>query len=375
MRAVVTGVASHNALGSLSASWERLRLGESGLAWRQLFPELGARSLGAISERPAELPTLTEALARAVLRSAGLAPPLPDCAVAVGSSRGCQAAWERQVRAGQSGQFADEWQALLPDAAARTVARAIGTERAVRSPMAACATGLWAIAQGAQAIQAGECDCVAVGAVEAPLTPLTLAGFERMGALAKRECRPFDRRRDGFALGEGGALFVLESAERARSRGARVWGEVRGWGLTNDAERANAPAGNRRPAIAAIQACLKRSQLRPQQINFIHAHGTGTRLNDAAEAEAIAQVFGDRVPVSSTKGATGHTLGASGAIGLAFCLLAIRDKWLPPTVGLGEPEFAIDVVSEARACLVSHALCLSFGFGGQNAAIAVSGWS
>jgi len=224
------------------------------------------------------------------------------------------------------------------------VAGVVGTEQAARSPMAACATGLWAVAQGAQAIAVGECDRVVGGAVETPVTPLTLAGFERMGALASGRCLPFDRRRDGLALGEGGALFVLESVERAR------------W----------------RAAIAAIEKCLKQSRLHPQQIDFLHAHGTGTRLNDAAEAEAIARVFGDRIPVTSTKGATGHTLGASGAVGLAFCLLAMRDKCLPPTVGLREPEFAIDVVEEARDRPVANALCLSFGFGGQNAAIAVS---
>jgi len=259
----------------------------------------------------------------------------------------------------------------LPHMGAIAAARQIGATGTVLAPMAACATGIWAIAQGYELIKTGQCDRAIAGAIEAPITPLTLAGFNQMGALAQTGAYPFDRHREGLVLGEGGAVFVLESAELALRRSARVYGQVLGAGLTADAYHPNTPEPNAKSAIAAVSSCLKRSSLSPKEINYIHAHGTATNLNDRTEAQLIRQMFSQGVPLSSTKGATGHTLGASGALGVAFCLMALEDQTLPPCVGLKEPEFELDLVTVARPAEIQNALCFSFGFGGQNAVLAV----
>ena len=262
---------------------------------------------------------------------------------------------------------------FLPHMGAIAAARAIGSTGPVLAPMAACATGLQSIARAVDLIRTGECQRAIAGAVEAPITPLTVAGFNRMGALANTGCYPFDEHREGFVLGEGGALFVLESTELAKRRGAKVYGRVSGFGLTNDACHANAPELGGESAIAAVNQCLKRSNLAAVDIDFIHAHGTATDLNDRHEALLIQKLFQQGVAVSSTKGATGHSLGASGALGVAFCLMSIKYRMLPPCAGMRKRGFELDFVRFARSTLVRNAVCLSFGFGGQNAAIVLSG--
>ena len=238
--------------------------------------------------------------------------------------------------------------------------------------MAACATGIWALARGYELIKTRRCDRVIAGAVEAPITPLTLAAFERMGALAKTGCYPFDRDREGLVLGEGGAMFVLETAELAARRQAKIYGKIKGFGLTCDAHHISAPKTTRGSAARAVKQALERGNLKPQDIDYIHAHGTSTILNDRHEAQLIQNVFPQKVAVSSTKGATGHTLGASGAIGTALTLMAFDSGYLPPCVGLSNPEFDLDIVAQARQAKINHAMCFSFGFGGQNAVIALS---
>jgi 3-oxoacyl-[acyl-carrier-protein] synthase II len=237
--------------------------------------------------------------------------------------------------------------------------------------MAACATGIWAIAQAAYLVETGQCQQALAGAVETPITPLTLAGFKQMGALARTGAYPFDRHREGLVLGEGAAVLVLESAELARQRAAKIYGQVFGFGLTCDAYHAIAPEPGARSAIAAVKQCLDRSNLVPADIDYIHAHGTATQLNDRHEAQLIQYLFPQGVPVSSTKGATGHTLGASGAMGAAFCLMALQHQLLPPCVGLQAPEFDLDLVTAPRSGEIQQVLCFSFGFGGQNAVLAL----
>ncbi len=238
--------------------------------------------------------------------------------------------------------------------------------------MAACATGIWSIAQAVESIQNGLCQRAIAGAVEAPITPLTLTGFNQMGALAKTGCYPFDENREGLVLGEGGALFVLESADLAIRRDAQIYGRVSGFGLTNDAYYANAPKVGGKSAIAAVNQCLKRSNLSAFEIDCIHAHGTGTKLNDQHEALLIQKLFHQGVAVSSTKGATGHTLGASGALDIAFSFMTIKKQILLPCAGMRKPGFELDFVRCARSTQVKNTVCLSFGFGGQNAAIALT---
>lgn len=369
---VATGIGARTSLGNLSRSWERLLAGETGIRLRQPFPDIPPRPLGAIAEHPANLLDLTCEIAAETLADAGLASPLNDCGVVIGSSRGAQRQWERYLARGFPSQIESGWLTSLPNSAAVAVARWLGTSAPTLAPMAACATGIWAIAQGMSLIISGRCDRVLAGAVEAPITPLTLVGFERMRALAKTGCYPFDRRREGLVLGEGGALVLLESAAAARARQVPIYGCISGWGATGDAYHITAPNPDRQTAIAAIKQCLARAQLWPEAIDFIHAHGTSTLLNDRAEAASIRALFSPSIPaVSSTKGATGHPLGASGAIAIAFGLLALKQQVLPPCTGLQDPEFDLNFVRSARYAKVQNVLCLSFGFGGQNAALSL----
>ncbi len=367
---VVTGIGLRSCLGSLTESWRRLLAGKSGIQLQQPFPYLRPYPLGLIEATPMSLARLTQETVAEALNDARLAPPLSDCGVVIGSSRGCQAMWEQF--ASQTQHSLENWLDSLPHQAAILAARQVGTREGVLAPMAACATGIWAIAQAVELIERGQYQRVIVGAVEAPITPLTLTGFQQIGALATKGCYPFDQRRQGLVLAEGAAIFVLESAALAHRRGAPIYGKILGFGLTCDASHLSAPSEDDRSAIGAIQQCLERSQLMASDIDYIHAHGTGTRLNDRREARLIDSLFPHGVAVSSTKGATGHTLGASGAIGVAFSLLGLKYQQLPPCVGLEQPEFALDFVTMARNQAVEQALCFSFGFGGQNAAIALA---
>lgn len=370
---VVTGIGLVSALGkSLETSWQQLITGKSSIQLHQPFPKLEPRPLALIGKQPAELTKLTQLVVASALEDAGLVPPLPDCGVVIGSSRSQQAAWEQLAQISTNGQIVlEQWLDTLPHMNAIFSARQVGSHGPVLAPMAACATGIWAIAQGFELIQTGQCQRAIAGAVEAPITPLTLAGFNQMGALARTGAYPFDRQREGLVLGEGAAVFVLESAELARQRSALVYGQVLGFGLTADAYHANAPEPGGRSAIAAVKQCLDRSGLSPSDIDYIHAHGTATQLNDRNEAQLIQHLFPQGVPVSSTKGATGHTLGASGALGVAFCLMALKHQVLPPCVGLKEPEFDLDLVTAPRRGEIRQVLCFSFGFGGQNAVVAL----
>jgi len=416
MDVVVTGIGLVSALDSLENSWTRLLAGDSGIRQHQPFREFPPLPLALVGTKPADLITLIRLVLADALQDANLTLPMPDCGIAIGSSRGFQGNLEQLAREGSSAadsvtdvrkkaegssatdsvtdvtdvrkkaegrefpmpdapfpildaQFLD----FLPHMGAIAVARAIGSTGPVLAPMAACATGLQSIARAVDLIRTGECQRAIAGAVEAPITPLTVAGFNRMGALANTGCYPFDEHREGFVLGEGGALFVLESAQLAKRRGAKIYGRISGFGLTNDASHANAPELGGQSAIAAVNQSLKRSNLATLDIDFIHAHGTATDLNDRHEALLIQKLFHRGVAVSSTKGATGHTLGASGALGVAFCLMGIKHQMLPPCTGMNKPGFELDFVRCARATLVRNAVCLSFGFGGQNAAIVLSG--
>jgi 3-oxoacyl-[acyl-carrier-protein] synthase II len=381
---VVTGIGLVSALGSsLEDSWQKLIAGKSGIQWHQPFSELEPYPLGLIAEQPAELKTLTDLVVDAALKDAGLVPPLPDCAVVIGSSRSHQGSWEllaRQIYGNDIHQTAfnsnrvliENWLDFLPHMNAMAAARQIGASGIVLAPMAACATGIWTLAQAALLIETGQCQRAIAGAVEAPITPLTLSGFQQMGALAKTGAYPFDLHRQGLVLGEGGAAFILESPQLAKQRQAKIYGNILGFGLTTDAYHGSKPESTGKTAIAAVQQCLKRSLLTPADIDYIHAHGTATQLNDELENKIIQNIFSHPVPVSSTKGATGHTLGASGALGVAFSLLAMQRNTLPPCVGLQNPGFDLNLVMAARETQVQNVLCFSFGFGGQNAVIAIS---
>jgi 3-oxoacyl-[acyl-carrier-protein] synthase II len=372
MDVVVTGMGLRSALGDRRVGWQALLRGRSGIVFAQPFPELPLGPLAMIGTQPLTVLPLTVDLLTMALVDAKLAGPLPDCGVVVGSSRSCQGDWENWLSQGKSpDSWPDSWLEHLPNAPAHHVAQLIETQSFVFSPMAACATGLWAIAQGAEQIRLGLCDRVVAGAVEAPITPLTLAGFSQMGALAEMGAYPFDHRRSGFVLGEGGAILVLEREDVAMARGAKIYGRILGAGFTADAYHRNAPDPDGKTIRAAVGIALAQAGLGAQEIDYIHAHGTGTALNDQTEARLIAECFPHRPWVSSTKGATGHTLGASGAIGVAFSLLALQWQTVPPNVGMREPAFDLNIPIALRAAHLRRALCLGLGFGGQNGAIVV----
>ncbi len=372
----VTGLGLVTALGpSVALTWERLLAGESGLSLRQPFPDLPGLPLGMMGKHPATVKALLAPAVAGAIADAGLSPPLPDCGVVIGSSRSFQGAWEGWAKAWlslsvvPSGQ---DWLATLPHMAAITTARQIGSTGPVLAPMAACATGLLAIAQGVDLIRRGQCQRVMVGAVEAPITPLTLTGFQQIGALATTGCYPFSADREGLVLGEGAAVLVLESADSLHRRsGVKPYGQILGAGFSADAHHITAPDPQQGGSRLALSTCLSRSGLQPEQVDYIHAHGTATRLNDAHEASLIADGLPHLPAISSTKGATGHTLGASGAIGAAFCLLALQQQQFPPNIGqLGKGIYP-NLVEQTRPGQIDVALCLSFGFGGQNAALAI----
>jgi 3-oxoacyl-[acyl-carrier-protein] synthase II len=376
MQIVITGIGFRSALGDLTHTWQSLLAGRSAIKLIQPFADLPALPLALINQQsPHYLFPLARMVVAEAIADAGLNLPLPDCGVVIGSSRSYQSEWEKLRSNSAITPALDNWLNLLPHHPAVSNANYICTRSAVLAPMAACATGIWSIAQAVGLIQTGTCDRVIAGAVETPVSPLTIAGFGQMGALAKTGCYPFDLQREGLVLGEGGAIFVLETAELARSRGAKIYGEILGFGLTNDAYHPYAMDEVGNAGITAIQQCLDRSKLSPTDIDYIHAHGTSTQLNDRRESQLIQQIFPAGVAVSSTKGATGHTLGASGAVGIAFCLQAIATQTLPPCVGLKQPDFDLDLVTTARSTKVNKLLCFSFGFGGQNAAIAIGQWS
>ncbi|MFM7470638.1 MAG: beta-ketoacyl-ACP synthase [Nodosilinea sp.] len=372
----MTGVGLVTSLGyGCSRTWQRLLVGESALTLRQPFADLPSLPLGMVGQVPATLigllqPALTEAIADARIDL-----PLPDCGVVIGSSRSFQGTWEELARDWLAHHHAPNaliWPGSLPGMAASLTAQTIGSHGPVQAPMAACATGLWAIFQGWELIRRGQCDRVLVGAVEAPLTPLTLVGFERLGALARQGCYPFSDQRQGLVLGEGAAILLLEAETALHHRpGVEPYGRIVAAGLRADAHHLTAPDPQQTASRSALLACLAQAQWAPEQIDYVHAHGTGTILNDIHEAQLIRDVLPHQPPLSSTKGATGHTLGASGAIGMALGCLALRHQQLPPNpLTRGEAIYS-GLITHSRPALIQRLLCLSFGFGGQNAVLAM----
>jgi 3-oxoacyl-[acyl-carrier-protein] synthase II len=372
MRIVITGIGFRSALGDLDRTWNGLLAGRTAIELAQPFADLPPLPLALISNRPQHILDLTRKVVAAAVQDAGLSLPLPECGVVIGSSRACQAQWEEFTSNPQPD--LTDWLDTLPHSLAIDTAKYIGSQSALLAPMAACATGIWSIAQAVGLIRSGACSMAIAGAVEAPITPLSIVGFTQMGALATTGCYPFDSRRDGLVLGEAGAVFILETEASARARGAKIYGEILDFGLTNDAYHICATDLDLQAASQAIWQCLKRSNLTHANIDYIHAHGTGTQLNDRRESLLIQEIFPQGVAISSTKGATGHTLGASGAVGVALCLKSIATQVLPPCVGLINSEFDLDLVMTPRNIRVDRLLCLSFGFGGQNAAIALQRW-
>jgi 3-oxoacyl-[acyl-carrier-protein] synthase II len=302
--------------------------------------------------------------------------------VVLGSGIGGATTWEKQhhVLLEQGPQKVSAM--LIPMLAVNMSAGYIAMEVGARGPnfvtATACASGATAVGAARELLRSGRCDVVITGGTEACLIPSIISGFQQMGALSERRdeptaaSRPFDVDRDGFVAAEGAAVLVLERAESARARGARVRAHISGYGASADAYNATAPEPEGAGAELALRAALDDAGVAPDAVDHVNAHGTSTPLNDLMEARLIRRVLGDRPAVTSVKGVTGHSLGASGAIEIAIAALTVENGLIPPTANLDsqDPEIELDVVSKAaRSANVEVAVSNSFGFGGQNAVV------
>jgi len=316
------------------------------------------------------------AAARQAARQANLSGADPErTGACIASSKGGMLSFCRERSAWRAGGgypspnfFADYW----PSSPAAAVALDTGCRGPVFAPVAACAAGTHALIAAARMIASGEADVVLAGATEASLTPLVCSGFRRLGVLAPDGvCRPFDRRRSGFVIGEGAAVMTVESRAHAEERGVPSYAAIAGWAMASDAHGLTALDSSGERIAAAIGTALTRSGVDPAGVQYINAHATGTKMNDTVESRAIRQAFGwhtNEISISGTKPATGHLLGAAGAIEAAVCLLAMQHNMIPPTLNLVDvdPECGLPVVAGSPLSrAVDTAVNLSFGFGGQ----------
>ena len=250
----------------------------------------------------------------------------------------------------------------------------------------ACSASAHAVGDSFRLIEHGDAEVMICGGAEAAITPMGVGGFAAMKALStrneapERASRPFDADRDGFVMGEGAGILILESLEYAERRGARILAEIVGYGMSGDAYHITAPEGNGDGAYRVMRAAIRDARLEPKQIDYVNAHGTSTPLGDAIETKAMKRVFGEHareIAVSSTKSMTGHLLGGAGGLEAGICVLALRDQALPPTINqeTPDPECDLDYIpNQMRKATVQHALSNSFGFGGTNAALLFKRW-
>jgi 3-oxoacyl-[acyl-carrier-protein] synthase II len=278
--------------------------------------------------------------------------------------------------------------AIIPNMGAAWVSMELGTKGPLSSQCTACAASNMAIGESLDAIRLGRADVMLAGGTEAPITPIGIAGFSSMRALSrrnddpKRGSRPFDAERDGFVMGEAGAIVVLEALEHAQARGATIYAELLGYGLSSDAKHVTEPDPTGKNPARAMTMAFGDAGIEPSEIGYINAHGTSTPLGDASETRVLKLAVGEeqayKIPVSSTKGATGHCLGAAGAVEGIFTMLAVRDGKLPPTINyeVPDPECDLDYIpNETRdAPDLRVGVSNSFGFGGHNACIVVRRW-
>jgi len=404
-RVIVTGVGAITPVGTGPAFWESLCAGRSGIAEIKAFDvsDYDCRIAGEVtdfdpldyldrreSRRMDRFCQLALAAASLALADAGMdrqGIPGGRTGVLLGTGiGGIHTLLEQQgvLQERGPGRVSPLFiPMMIANMAAGQLAIALGAQGPNSTTVTACASATNAIGDAFRLIRRGDADMMFTGGTEAPIVPLALAGFCSMKALSTRNdeparaSRPFDRERDGFVMGEGAGVLVLESLEHARARDARIYGEISGYGMTADAHHITAPAPGGDGGARAMQAALADAGLRPEDIDYINAHGTSTPANDKAETEAIQRVFGERagrLAVSATKSMTGHLLGAAGAIELIATLLTLRHGIIPPTINYEHPDPECDldyVPNECRHAPVRVALSNSFGFGGQNACLVV----
>ncbi|MBN0040725.1 beta-ketoacyl-[acyl-carrier-protein] synthase family protein [Cellulosimicrobium cellulans] len=398
-RAVVTGFGAVTPVGlTAQDTWDALLRGEPGVRaikedWAADLPvRIAARVDDAFAEglavREARRTDRAEQLTLVAGREAWASAGSPDVdptrlAVVVGSANGGIATTLDQSRVldeqGPRRVSPHTVTMLMANGPAAWLSIDLGAKAGARAPISACAAGSEAITMGREMILAGSADVVVCGGVEAGVRPFSLAAFAAARAMSTRNdepelaSRPFDAHRDGFVMGEGATLVVLESEEHARARGAAVHGVVSGAALTSDAF--DIVGGDPENQARTIGMALRAADLSPGDVGLVHAHATSTPVGDVNESDALHAALGAPPPVTSTKGATGHLLGASGALGILVALLAVRDGRVPPTLNLDtlDPAIDLDVVrGAARDTSARHALVNAFGFGGHSASVVVS---
>ena len=302
-----------------------------------------------------------------------------DCPVILGTTLGGMRSGERYHRSGVeggNGGFKRARTSLLADYMAHTQLINLKNEYEITGEAVvisdACASGTSAVGHAFSLVRSGEAPVAVCGGYDT-MCEFTFAGFNSLQAVTPTKCRPFDKNRDGLVLGEGAAVFIIESRDHALARGAKPIGEVAGYGATSDAHHMTAPDPEGSGAEASMRMALEDAGVDPDEVDYINAHGTATPYNDSMEAKAIGRVFSDKgggVPVSSIKSMVGHILGGAGAVETAVCLMAMKEGFLPPNINCTEPEFDLNIVMEPgvkadlRTCLSN-----SFGFGGANATI------
>ncbi|MBQ7249156.1 MAG: beta-ketoacyl-ACP synthase II [Deltaproteobacteria bacterium] len=403
-RVVVTGVGVISALGTgVEKNWEALMAGRSGIDRISRFDasSLPSRIAGEVRDfdgeqfmEKKELRKTDRFIQYAIaatdmaMKDSGLkidAGNAERVGVLVGAGLGGISTLEQSHTACEQGGYRKISPFFIPmliiNLAPGQIAMRYGAKGPNFSVCSACATGTHSIGEACQLIRRGSADVMIAGGTESTVTMLSIGGFCAMKALSTRNdepqkaSRPFDKNRDGFVLGEGAGIVILEEYEAARRRGAKIYGEICGYGLTGDAYHITHPAPHGEGAARCMQLALDDAGVKPEEVIYINAHGTSTPVNDLYETMAIKTVFGEhagKLMVSSTKGATGHALGAAGAIEAVYTLLAMNRGMVPPTINYEEPdpECDLDVVpNHPRAADVSVSMSNSFGFGGTNASL------
>jgi 3-oxoacyl-[acyl-carrier-protein] synthase II len=406
-RVVVTGMGAITPVGNdVATTWRALLDGKSGAAPithfdAANFPVKFAAEVKDFdplaymdrkeAKRADQFTQYAVGAANQAMKDAGLAEPNgldPDrIGVIVGSGIGGLRSFEEQhdvYRQRGPGKISPFFIPMfISDIAAGIVSMQFNAKGPNYATVSACATSAHAIGDAYRTIQYGDADIMITGGAEATVTPMAIGGFANMKALSERNdspltaSRPFDATRDGFVMGEGSGMVILEELEHARARGARIYAEIVGYGATGDAYHLTAPAPNGEGAQRAMKRALKDASLVPEDIQYINAHGTSTPANDLNETLAIKAVFGDSaktVNVSSTKSATGHMLGAAGAVEFLVCALVVGEGIIPPTINYETPDPECDLnytPNEAARRDVRAAISNSFGFGGHNTTLAV----
>ena len=308
----------------------------------------------------------------------------PDTGVVIGGGAGgmleSEEAYRQYLKGSGKGVRYSRFSAFCCASSADQIASNLGLMGPKTTFMTACSSGATAIGYARDLIREGTATVVIAGGTE-PLCRITYAAFNALQAVDREYCRPFDKNRQGLSLGEGAGIMILEALSHAQKRGARIYGEVLGYGVSCDSHHMTAPDPQASGAARCIEAALQDSGVVPEQVDYINAHGTATPANDPIETKAIKAVFGQRayhIPVSSTKSMTGHTLGAAGAIEAVACVLGIFQHFIPPTIHLTErdPECDLDYVTEGcREAEVNIVLSNSFAFGGNNTAIVLGSYT